>query len=95
VILAAARPSGISALNVLPGRVERLVPIEKGALEVQLRLGNERLLARVTRRSGETLGLTPGREVFAVVKTVAIDRRSLSRRGEAADLGDEMETFDS
>jgi hypothetical protein len=49
----------------------------------------------VTRRSGETLGLTAGREVFAIVKTVAIDRRSLSRRGAAADLDDEMETFDS
>jgi molybdate transport system ATP-binding protein len=95
VILATARPSGISALNVLAGRVERLVPIEQGALEVQLRLGGERLLARVTRRSGEALGLTAGRDVFAVIKTVAIDRRSLSRRGEAADLDDEMETFDS
>ena len=62
---------------------------------MQLRLGNERLLARVTRRSGEALGLAPGREVFAVIKTVAIDRRSLSRRGEAAELDDGMEIFDS
>src|SRR5262252_4005910 len=57
VILARARPTGISALNVLAGRVEQLVPIEAEALEVQLRLGGERLLARVTRRSGEALGL--------------------------------------
>src|SRR6266436_5976776 len=95
VILAIARPSGLSALNVLAGRVERLVPIEEGALEVQLRLGGERLLARVTRRSGEALGLAAGREVFAVIKTVAIDRRSLSRQGETAELDDEMETFDT
>ena len=61
VILAVARPTGISALNVLAAEVERLVPIEEGALEVQLRLGGERLLARVTRRSGEALGLAPGR----------------------------------
>jgi molybdate transport system ATP-binding protein len=77
VILAVTRPTGISALNVLAAEVDRLVPVEDGALEVQLRLGAERLLARVTRRSGEALGLAAGREVFAVIKTVAIDRRSL------------------
>jgi molybdate transport system permease protein len=43
----------------------------------------------------EALGLAVGREVFAVIKTVAIDRRSLSRQGETAELDDEMETFDS
>jgi molybdate transport system ATP-binding protein len=95
VILAVGPPAGISALNVLAARVETLVPIEEGALEVQLRLGNERLLARVTRRSGEALGLAPGREVFAVIKTVAIDRRSLSRQSEAtAELDDQVEIFD-
>jgi molybdate transport system ATP-binding protein len=95
VILAATEPAEISALNVLAGRVERVVPIEEGALEVQLRLGSERLLARVTRRSGEALGLVPGREVFAVIKTVAIDRRTLSRAGHLAEAQDGVEVFDS
>jgi molybdate transport system ATP-binding protein len=95
VILAVARPTGISALNVLAAEVEELVPIEDAALEVQLRLGGERLLARVTRRSAEALGLATGREVFAVIKTIAIDRRNLSRRDETADLDDEVEIFDS
>ena len=94
VILALTPPIGISALNVLAGWVEALVPIEEGALEVEVRLGGERLLARVTRRSGEALGLVPGRQVFAVIKTVAIDRRSLGRQDEAADLDDEVEFFD-
>jgi molybdate transport system ATP-binding protein len=94
VILAATPPTGISALNVLAGRVEQLVPIEEGALEVQLRVGSEHLLARITRRSGEALGLVADREVFAVIKTVAIDRRSLSRRGETADLEGGEESFD-
>ena len=92
VTLAVTPPSGISALNVVAGRIERLVPIEEGALEVQLRVGDERLLARVTRRSGEALGLGPGREVFAVIKTVAIDRRNLSRRG--GDFDGDVEVFD-
>jgi len=94
VILAAAPPSGISALNVLAGWVEALVPIEEAAIEVQLRLGEERLLARVTRRSGAALGLAPGLEVFAVIKTVAIDRRSCGLLGEVVDLDEEVEVFD-
>ena len=96
VILAVTRPSEISALNVVEGQVERLIPIEEGTLEVQLRASNQRLLARVTRRSGEALGLAPGRQVFAVIKSVAIDRRSLSRQGVTADLeGEAEEVFDS
>jgi molybdate transport system ATP-binding protein len=95
VILAASPPIGISALNVLAGRVEAIVPIENAALEVQLRLADdERLLARVTRRSGVALDLVPGREVFAVIKTVAIDRRSLGHQNEEADLDDQVEVFD-
>ena len=95
VILAAAPPDRISALNVLTGHVEALVPIEEAALEVQLRLGkDERLLARITRRSGAALGLSPGREIFAVIKTVAIDRRSLGPQSEASDLDEEVEVFD-
>ena len=70
--------------------------IEDGALEIQLRLrGGEHLLARITRRSAEALELTPRREIFAVIKTIAIDRRNLSRRDETADLDEEVEIFDS
>ena len=94
VILAATPPTGISALNVLAGRVEAVVPIEEAALEVQLRLGDERLLARVTRRSGASLGLVPGREVFAVIKTVAIDRHSLGHSSEPVDLDDQADVYD-
>jgi molybdate transport system ATP-binding protein len=112
VILATERPRGVSALNVLAGTVEALVPTGAEALEVQLRLGPgpgprpelgpelgpglepERLLARITRRSGEVLGLAPGSAVFALVKTVAIDRRSLGGNGKAADFDTEMAVFD-
>ncbi len=95
MILALTPPREISALNVLGGRVEALVPIEEGALEVQLSLGGERLLARVTRRSGEALGLEPGRRVFALIKTVAIDRRSLGGQAETDAVADDVEIFES
>ena len=94
VIVATERPHGISALNVLAGTVEALVPTGEEALEVQLRLGPERLLARITRRSGEALGLAPGRPVFALVKTVAIDRHSLGGSGEAAGFDAAAQLFD-
>ncbi len=83
VILATQPPNGVSALNVLAGTVEALIPIGDEAVEVQLRLNSEHLLARITRRSQEGLGLAPGLPVFALVKTVAIDRGSLRHDGEA------------
>jgi hypothetical protein len=54
------------------------------------------LLARITRRSGGALVLAPGHQVFAAIKRVAIDRRSLSRQNPTADLeGEAEEVFDS
>jgi molybdate transport system ATP-binding protein len=35
------------------------------------------LIARITRKSVNELRLVPGKEVFALVKAVAIDRRSM------------------
>jgi molybdate transport system ATP-binding protein len=93
VILAVVRPRGISALNVLPGTIEAIVPISDEMVEVELRVGTERLLARITRRSEAALGLAPGCGVFAVVKTVAIDRRSLGR-GDGVHFPAEVEVFD-
>ncbi|MGE0716056.1 MAG: molybdenum ABC transporter ATP-binding protein [Alphaproteobacteria bacterium] len=74
VMLATARPEGISALNVLEGRVGALGGGEGSVVDVRVDCGGAPLLARVTRRSVAALGLAPGRPVFAVVKSVAFDR---------------------
>ncbi len=72
VILSRGRPEGLSALNILPGVVSALrVGDGPGAL-VQIALGDEFLLARVTRRSAEALGLAQGVAVHAVLKSVAV-----------------------
>ena len=94
VMLATTRPSGISALNVLPATIEALVATGEEAVEVQLRLGAERLLARITRRSQAALGLVSGGAVFAVIKAVAIDRSSLGQDDMAAEFARELEVFD-
>ena len=76
VIVAIAKPEGLSALNVLPAQV--LAVEDAGATTVLVRLacGGAEIAARLTRRSAGTLALAPGRAVWAVVKTVAIDRGS-------------------
>jgi molybdate transport system ATP-binding protein len=72
-VMLATRPvSGISALNLLKAVVESLTPEGEAGMIVALRLGEERLLARVTLRSAEALGLAPGLAVQAILKTVAL-----------------------
>lgn len=72
VMLAVARPEGISALNVLPGVVREVRAGGGAGVVVQVDLGGEALLARVTRRSATALDLAPGRPVHAVLKAVAV-----------------------
>jgi molybdate transport system ATP-binding protein len=72
VILARARPEGLSALNILPATVSALHDGQGPGVLVQLDLGAEFLLARVTRRSALALGLAPGVGVHAVLKSVAV-----------------------
>ncbi|MGF1502322.1 MAG: molybdenum ABC transporter ATP-binding protein [Paracoccaceae bacterium] len=72
VILARTRPERLSALNVVPGVVERVRPGEGPGALVSLRTKAGPLLARVTKRSAEALALAPGVVCFAVVKSVAV-----------------------
>jgi len=72
VIVARGRPEGLSALNILPATVTALRQGAGPGVMVQLRLGEEFLLARVTRRSAEALQLAEGAAVFAVLKSVVV-----------------------
>ena len=72
VIVATERPQGLSALNVLPATVLALRRGEGPGMVAQLAVGEDTLLARVTQRSAEALGLAPGRACFAVMKSVAV-----------------------
>ncbi|MCB1390199.1 MAG: molybdenum ABC transporter ATP-binding protein [Rhodobacteraceae bacterium] len=72
VILSRARPEGLSALNILPGVVHEVRAGEGPGAIVSVETTAGRLLARVTRRSAEALGLAPGAACHAVIKTVAV-----------------------
>ena len=78
VLLALERPSGLSARNVLPAVVESVAsPRPDGAVLVRVRLnGGPALLSAVTRDAVQTLGLTSGMQLFAVIKAVALDGRA-------------------
>ena len=78
VILSRARPEGLSALNILPATVTAIRQGEGPGVLVQLDLGGQRLLARVTRRSATALALVPGLAVHVVVKSVAVAQGDVS-----------------
>jgi molybdate transport system ATP-binding protein len=70
-------PAEISVRNVLPGRIVEVGAHRGPEVDVRIGVGRVALLARVTRRSADDLGLVPGRAVYALVKSVAIDHRSV------------------
>jgi molybdate transport system ATP-binding protein len=77
VSLATQRPAGISILNVLPGRVTALDALSGPIVDVQLAVGSATLNARITRRSFRQLGIGVGQDVYALIKAVSFDRRSV------------------
>jgi molybdate transport system ATP-binding protein len=72
VMVSLSRPVGISALNILPVVIGEVFEGDGPGVAVGLQSGTDRLLARVTRRSAQALGLTTGLACFAVVKSVAV-----------------------
>src|SRR5262245_6492214 len=77
VSIALSRPSGLSIRNVLAGTVVSVGAEEASSLDVRLDLQGTALLARITGKSAVELGLKPGMPVFALIKSVSIDRRSV------------------
>ena len=72
VSLTLQRQAGTSILNVLPAKVLSLVDQESAQITVVLGVGEEKILARITKKSAAVLGLREGQEVFAQVKSVAV-----------------------
>lgn len=72
VMIARTRPEGLSALNILPARVESLRDIGASATEVTLTCGGTSIRARITRRSATNLALVPGADCHAILKSVAL-----------------------
>jgi molybdate transport system ATP-binding protein len=73
VIVAAARPSGISVRNVVSARVVSVTPDVGRAVLVELDIGRTAtLLARITSRASQELKLSPDMQVWALIKAVSL-----------------------
>jgi len=75
VALSIDRPTGISVLNVLPARVDAIGELGDPTVDVRLAVGGATLVARITRRSLQQLGIARGQELHALVKAVSLDPR--------------------
>lgn len=75
VMLSMTPPDAISALNVLPAVVAEVGNTVHGDPTTLVRLDCDgvALLSRVTRKSADTLALSAGKPVYAIIKSVALD----------------------
>lgn len=74
VLLAVEEPRGLSARNHLPAHIEALTPRADGSVLARLSVGDGGvLLSAVTRDAVDALGLAIGRQVWAVLKSVAVE----------------------
>ena len=65
-------PARSSILNILPATVRRVVDAEGGIAYALLSVGDDEIMARITRRSARELDVKPGEQLFAQIKSVAI-----------------------
>ncbi|MEM7468353.1 MAG: molybdenum ABC transporter ATP-binding protein [Pseudomonadota bacterium] len=77
IIVARREPREISANNVLGGQIIDLRYPEGPYADLQIMCGETRLIARITQHSVTRLDLRVGAEIYAVIKSVTIDRRAL------------------
>jgi molybdate transport system ATP-binding protein len=74
VILSREAPVGLSALNILPATVIDVNEGDGPGAFIRLQLGQDTILARVTRRSAQALALAPGATCFAILKSMSVAR---------------------
>ena len=71
----------LSTRNRLPGRITEVVKGEAAA-RITVQVGDNNMVALITRESADELGLEPGKEVTALVK--ATDVMLLTNDGDLA-----------
>jgi len=73
VTLALAEPTDISTRNVLPSEIVDITFEDGAYAEVLLLASGQHLRSRITRKSAVELNLKPGRKVFALIKSIAVE----------------------
>jgi molybdate transport system ATP-binding protein len=72
VSIALEAPTATSILNVLPATITGIADDYSGQSVVQMQVGNQPLLAHITRKSALLLGLQIGMPVYAQIKGTSI-----------------------
>ena len=75
VSLCRERPRNTTILNILQANIEAIDNAPGASRLVRLAIGSDRLLARITRRSCDDLGLRAGEDIHAQIKAVAVRGR--------------------
>lgn len=87
VILSRARPEGLSAQNILAGRILRIKPGAGPGVLVYIAIGDDEIIARITRRATDLMGLLPGDPVHAIVKSMSVARDHVTRTAQDSVIG--------
>jgi molybdate transport system ATP-binding protein len=74
VSLALDHPSNTSILNLFPAQVAQIARENPAQYMVKLMVGNNPVLARITKKSLETLSIKKGLSLIAQVKSIALER---------------------
>ena len=77
VSIAVARPKDLSIRNHIRCTVEDIQTDETAFAEVSLRISDQVIRSRITRKSATELGITAGLEVYALLKSVSVERRAM------------------
>ncbi len=79
VSLALSPPEGISIQNVFPAKITDIGSETGPQVDLRLDAGGAVVWARITKRAMNSLHLSPGKDIYAMVKAIAVDRHSLGR----------------
>jgi molybdate transport system ATP-binding protein len=75
VTLSAKKPEGLSARNIIKGVITQTEPTADGAVSLKIDIGTA-IYATITTEAMHELNLETGKEVYIVLKTLALSRRS-------------------
>lgn len=79
VILSRAKPVGLSAQNILAGKITAVLPGDGPGVMVHLAIGEDEIVVRITRRAAADLNLAPGDTVHAILKSMSVARDHIAR----------------
>ena len=84
VILARARPEGLSAQNIISGTITRIMPGAGPGVMVHIDVAGHEILARITRRAADQMALDCGDTIHAILKSMSVARDHVARAPDPA-----------